>query len=33
MGFYGDVRVITWVKNSLEKLDNELHVKAKKSVK
>ena len=27
-----DARVITWVKNSLEKLDNELHVKVKKCV-
>ena len=31
--FYGDARVITWVKNSLEKLDNEFHVKVKKCVK
>ena len=31
--FYGDARVITWVKNSLGKLDNELHVKVKKCVK
>ena len=28
--FYEDAKVITWVKNSLKKLDNELHVKAKK---
>ena len=31
--FYGDVRIITWVKNSLEKFYNELHIKFKKSVK
>ena len=31
--FYGDAGVITWVKNILEKLDNELHVKVKKCVK
>ena len=31
--FYGDARVTTRVKNSLEKLDNELHVKVKKCVK
>ena len=31
--FYGDARVITWTKNSLENLDNELHVKVKKCVK
>ena len=31
--FYSDARVITWVKNSLEKLDNEFHVKVKKCVK
>ena len=31
--FYGDGRVITWTKNSLENLDNELHVKVKKCVK
>ena len=31
--FYGDARVITWVKNNLEKLDNELQVKVKKCVK
>ena len=31
--FYGDARVITWVKNSLEKLDKEFHVKVKKCVK
>ena len=31
--FYGDARVITWVKNNLEKLDNEFHVKVKKCVK
>ena len=30
---YRDARVITWVKNSLEKLDNELHVKLKKRFK
>ena len=30
--FFGDVRVITWVENGLEKLDNELHVKVKKFV-
>ena len=30
---YGDARFIKWVKNSLEKLDNELHVKVKKCVK
>ena len=28
-----DAKVITWVENSLEKLDNELHVKVKKCVK
>ena len=33
MGFYRDARVITWAKNGLEKLDNELHVKIKKCVK
>ena len=27
--FYWDARIITWVKNSLEKLDNELHVSIK----
>ena len=32
MGFYGNARVITWVKNSLEKLDNELYIKVKKCV-
>ena len=31
--FFGDARVITWVKNSLGKLDNEFHVKVKKCVK
>ena len=31
--FYDDARVITWVKNSLEKIDNEFHVKLKKCVK
>ena len=31
--FYGDARVILRVKNSLEKLYNEFHVKAKKCVK
>ena len=31
--FNGDARVKIWVKNSLEKLDNELHVKVKKCVK
>ena len=31
--FYGDARVITWVKNSLEKLDSEFHIKVKKCVK
>ena len=31
--FYGDAIVITWTKNSLEKLDNELHVKVKTCVK
>ena len=31
--FYGDARVITWLKNSLEKLGNEFHVKVKKCVK
>ena len=30
--FYGHARVLTRVKNSLEKLDNELHVKVKKCV-
>ena len=25
--FYGDAKVIIWLKNSLEKLDNVLHVK------
>ena len=30
--FYGNTRVITWVKNSLEKLDNEFHIKVKKCV-
>ena len=30
---YGDARVITWVKNSSEKLDNELHVKVKRCIK
>ena len=30
--FSGDARLITWVKKSLEKL-NELHVKVKKCVK
>ena len=29
--FYGDERIITWVKNSLE--NNELHVKVKRCVK
>ena len=29
--FYGDARIITWVKNSLE--NNELHVKVKRCVK
>ena len=33
MGFYCDTRVTTWAKNSLEKLDYEFHVKAKKCVK
>ena len=33
MEFYANVRVITWVKTNLEKLDNELHVKVKKCVK
>ena len=33
MGFYGHARVTTWVKNSLEKLDDELYVKVKKCVK
>ena len=27
-----EMQVITWVKNSLEKLDNELHIKIKKWV-
>ena len=31
--FYGYARVIIWVKNSLEKLGNEFHVKVKKCVK
>ena len=31
--FYEDARVVTWIKNSFEKLDNELHVKVKKCVK
>ena len=31
--FFGDVRVIKWVENRLEKLDNELHVKVKKFIK
>ena len=31
--FYGDARVTTWVKISLEKLDNELHVKVNVSNK
>ena len=31
--FFGDARVITWVKNVWEKLDNELYVKIKKCVK
>ena len=31
--FHGDARVITWVKNSLEKFYNEFHVKVKKCVK
>ena len=30
---YGDPEVTTWLKNSLEKLDNELHIKVKKCVK
>ena len=30
--FYGNARVLTRIKNSLEKLDNELHVKVKKCV-
>ena len=30
--FYGNARVLTRVKNSLEKLANELHVKVKKCV-
>ena len=30
--FYGDARVITWVKNNLKKLDNGLHVKVNKCV-
>ena len=32
--FFGDIRLITWVKKILEKLDHELlHVKVKKRVK
>ena len=31
--FYDDARVITWVKISLEKIDNEFHVTLKKCVK
>ena len=31
--FFGDTGLITWVKNSLKKLDNELHVKVKKRIK
>ena len=31
--FYENARVITRVKNSLEKVDNELHVQVKKCVK
>ena len=31
--FNGDARVITWLKNSLEELDNELHVKVNKCIK
>ena len=31
--FYGNARVITWMKISLQDLDNELHVKGKKCVK
>ena len=31
--FFGDVRVVKWVENSLEKLDNELNVKVKKCIK
>ena len=31
--FYEDARVTTWVKNNLEKLDNDLRVKVKKCVK
>ena len=30
---YRDAKVITWVKNSLEILDNQLHVKLKKRIK
>ena len=30
--FYGDVRIIIWLKNNLEKLDYELQVKVKKCV-
>ena len=30
---YGDPEVTTWLKNSLEKLDNELLIKVKKCVK
>ena len=31
--FYEDARATTWVKNNLEKLDNDLRVKVKKCVK
>ena len=31
--FYENARVTTWVKNNLEKLDNDLRVKVKKCVK
>ena len=30
---YGDTKIMTWVKNNLQKLDNELHVKVKECVK
>ena len=30
--FYRNARVITWTKNILENLDNELHIKVKKCV-
>ena len=30
--FDGDARVITWVKNSCKKIDNEPHIKVKKCV-